>query len=264
MTSPYGTLDQHAQPAAVIEAEADRRSTHIYWENKKGQAPAVDTHYVSDFRVVSVDRRYDPLSCRVSWSDILRYNAENKVTFAEANADIANLAAKLKYSKSPVETVIEYCKWIRDNLTYDSNCNFAGDDVQTILTYRRGHCLHFMNLFKALCNSAGISCRSVKGLNLHTSASEQDLTRHDVQNIHIWTEVMLPGVGWVEVEPIGGEKCFVIPAAYVQNNTHFQNFAVWIQEAGSLSREPKWILKGKTYVNEYSVQHDITFTETKR
>ncbi len=124
---------------------------------------------------------------------MIRYNAENNVTFADPNAEIAQLTAKLKYSKMPCEAVIEFSKWIREHLTYDDNCNFVGDDITTILTYRRGHCLHFMNILKALCSAAGIQCRDVQGLNLFTPDSDADQAHHAPSGFHICAEIFLPG-----------------------------------------------------------------------
>jgi hypothetical protein len=265
-TNPRGALDQHAKPAAIIEAEADNRSTHILFDAKTGQLPNVETHYTSDFRVLSPERRFDSSTCHLDWPDVLRYNSENKIRFADPSSEIAALAAKLKYNKSPIETVTEYSKWIKDNLTYDATCTFDGNDVATILSRQRGHCWHFMALMRALCSASGLQCRQVEGLNLSfpNGTSTYDQSRSDYTNGHVWSEVYFPNVGWIEVEPGAGDKCFNIPSAYIQNNTKFQNYAVWITEQGQAPRLTKWILDGSKYVNDYGVTHKITYSEVRR
>jgi hypothetical protein len=123
-----------------------------------------------------------------------------------------------------------------------------------------------MTVFGALCNAANIQCRAVKGLNLYFASgnSDVDLTRNDYTNGHVWAEVFLPDVGWVEVDPGGGDKCFSIPPSYIQNNTSFQNYSVWVTEQGFAPRLPRWVLSGDKYVSDYGVDHKITFGEVKR
>ena len=89
-------------------------------------------------------------------------------------------------------------------------------------------------------------------------------SRTDYTNAHVWAEVYLPHVGWVEVEPSGSDKCFNIPANYVQNNSDFQNYAVWVDEEGKKPRQPTWNLHGTIFTNDYGVDHKITYNETRQ
>ncbi|MBU6451885.1 MAG: transglutaminase-like domain-containing protein [Cyanobacteria bacterium REEB67] len=264
--APAGAVDQRYQPAAIIEPEKDGRSAHIYWSTTAGLAPAKQFHYVSSFRVVSPERTFDVNSYRVSWSDVNGYNTINKIRFATPRSDIAELAGKLKYNLSPTETVVAYCKWIRENLSYDASVTYLGDDVSAILNNRRGHCMHFLTILDQLCAASGIVTRQVRGLNLESPVGRSAVvqSRSDYTNGHVWVEVYLPQVGWVEVEPTGGEKCFTIPATYIQNNSDFQNYAVWVTEDGQPTHVPKWTLQGKTYVNDYGIEHKITYSESRQ
>ncbi len=265
MKSPYGTLDYHAKPAAVLEAEADKLSTHILFDSKTGQRPGVEAHYVSNFRVVSPERRFDPAFCHVDWQDINRFNAETKVLFPPAGREITELAEKLKYNRSPIQAVVEYCKWIKDNMSYDAFCQTDGNDFSTMLQQRRGHCWHYMSILRGMCNVAGIQARPVTGLYLSCPSGNGStgVWKSEFTNAHVWVEVYFPNVGWVEVEP-NSEKCFNIPAGYIQNNTKFQNFAVWVTEQGRAPRMPNGINNGNSASNEYSVGHNITYIETRR
>lgn len=266
MPSPYGTLDQRAQPAAIIEPEEGNRATHFLWDAKKGQSPNIEMHYISDFRVLSPDRRFDQSSCRLTLDDIAAYNTAHRITLAAPRGEIAEVVRKATENHSACETIVEMSKWIKENFTYDASVTFDGNNLQTILDRRCGHCYHFATLITKLCNGVGIQCRMVKGLNLFSPGgnSDHDQARNDFTNGHVWIEVFLPSVGWIEIEPDGGDKCFSIPASYIQNNTSFQNYAVWVTEEGAKPRLTKWILSGSKYVNDYGLDHKITFREVRR
>jgi transglutaminase-like putative cysteine protease len=266
VAAPAGAVDQRYQPAAIIEPEKDARSAHVYWSTTAGLAPAKQFHYVSSFRVISPDRAFDVNSYRVSWSDVNGYNTINKIRFPAPRTDIAELAGKLKYNLSPTETIVAYCKWIRENLSYDASVTYLGDDVSAILNNRRGHCMHFLTILDQLCAASGIVTRQARGLNLSVPGGRSDVaqSRSDYTNGHVWAEIYLPQVGWVEVEPTGGDRCFSIPSTYIQNNSDFQNYAVWVTEDGQPTRVPKWTLQGKTYVSDYGIEHKITFSDSRQ
>jgi transglutaminase-like putative cysteine protease len=264
--SPGGATDQRYNPVAIIEAEKDKRSTHIYWATRGGLTPNRQLHYISSFKVVSPDRVFDTDSYRVTWSDISSYNSQNKITFKKPRTDIAALANKINYNLTPTDTVKAYCKWIRENLSYDATVPYPGDDTASILAYRSGHCMHFLSIFDQLCGVSGLLTRQAKGLNLASPSGNSAVatSRTDYTNAHVWGEVYLPQVGWVEVEPSGGDKCFNIPATYVQNNSDFQNYAVWLDEEGQKPRMPNWTLHGTIFTNDYGVDHKITFSESSQ
>ena len=57
--------------------------------------------------------------------------------------------------------------------------------------------------------------RTVRGLNLYSPDGRKgrlQAVRVDWTNIHTWTEVYLPTVGWVEADPAHGLNAFAIPA----------------------------------------------------
>ena len=198
---------------------------------------------------------------------MLKYNAEHKLTFPAQPGEISSLAEKLRYNKAPIEAVIEFSKWLKENLTYDASCFTDGNDVLATLGKRRGHCWHYMSLLKSMCNAVGLQCRPVEGLNLffdNGNNNQMVQARVDYTNGHVWAEVFFPDVGWVEVEPNGGDKCYNIPSAYIQNNTKFQNYAVWITEQGRAPRETKWLWSGGKYISDYGVTHKVTFSEDKK
>ena len=66
---------------------------------------------------------------------------------------------------------------------------------------RRGYCEHFASSFTVLMRAAGIPARVVVG---YQGGEVNPLSRHLTvrqSNAHAWSEVLLPGEGWVRVDP---------------------------------------------------------------
>jgi transglutaminase-like putative cysteine protease len=103
--------------------------------------------------------------------------------------------------------------------------------------------------------------RGVSGLNLYSPDGGTDGlqdVRPDFTNIHVWAEVEFPGIGWVEVEPAGGDDAYEIPARYIQNNKWFQNYEVYFEEGGEW-KEPDWNLVQGRWVSPFQLEHIVTY-----
>lgn len=89
-------------------------------------------------------------------------------------------------------------QFVRERLNYQLKGGW--DSVPILLERGTGSCSEYSFVFIALCRSAGIPARYVGGI----------VTRGDdafVDNVfHRWTEVYLPGYGWVTVDPDRGDK----------------------------------------------------------
>lgn len=172
------------------------------------------------------------------------------------------LAVKLKQNHDPANTVIEFSRWLYKNIEYDDTVQNRTDDLATTLKNRRGHCGHTAQLFHGLCRSVGLKTRDVVGLNLTDANGKKTNLPNEWGNTHNWVEVYFPQIGWIEVEPVNGEKCFTIPAAFIQNNTAFQNAAVWVTEP-NINKQALWGYKDGRYQCDYNVVTRITFSESK-
>lgn len=264
-TSPLGATDLRSAPTAKIEAEDDKRSAHFYFEENRNFAPGTQLRYVSSFNAISVKRSFNPSAFRCSWSDCQQYFSQAQ---ANSQSKIANdpevmaLAVKLKANHDPANTVIEFCRWLHQNIEYDDKVQHRTDDLTMTLRNRRGHCGHTAQLFHGLCRSVGLKSRDVLGLNLTDANGKQSNLPNEWGNVHIWVEVYFPKIGWIEVEPVNGEKCFTIPATFVQNNTSFQNAAVWVVESNK-DRQATWGYRDGRYQCDYNAVTRITFSESK-
>ncbi len=93
--------------------------------------------------------------------------------------------------------------WITRDFAYTLNVPLAGpDEVDDFLFDRKqGYCEHFSSSFVVLMRAAGIPARVVTGYagGYRNPIGEYWLVLHS--SAHAWTEVWLPGRGWVRVDP---------------------------------------------------------------
>ena len=260
---PGVTALSYLPKTGKLELEKDRLSAHVYFEDNSQFRPNDVRYFQSEFYVYSSDRDFDPGSRAVIWN---RYTANDHVgaeRIPAVRAEVATIADELKSNRNPVEFVIEASKWIRNELAYDAGVGYGADDVASVMRYRRGHCGHQQAVFKQMCARAGIPYKPVLGLFLHAPDGKDSLSnvRPDFANNHTWCQVCFPEIGWVEVDPGAGEKCFKIPSTLIQNNTAFENYSVWVSEQGRASREPTWTWVGGKFVCDYGVENSITFRD---
>jgi len=253
-TNGYAATDLSFAPeTGKTYYEKDEDSYQVEWEVR--EAPQDKRlSFVSHFKVESVRRHFDSSTCHVQWSD---YHSKRE----EINPKLMKVAERVRKQHPPAEAVLEFCRWIDSNLTYDASVDYGDDDVKSIMKHRKGHCGHYQTIFRALCAGAGIPMRGVSGLNLYSPDGRTDGlqdVRPDFTNIHVWAEVEFPGIGWVEVEPAGGDDAYEIPARYIQNNKWFQNYEVYFEEGGEW-KEPDWNLVQGRWVSPFQLEHIVTY-----
>lgn len=89
-------------------------------------------------------------------------------------------------------------KYIRDRLHYE----LAGgwNVAPQVLERGNGSCSEYTFVFIAMCRAAGIPARYVGSVVVRGDDASTD----DV--FHRWSQVYLPGYGWIHVDPQGGDK----------------------------------------------------------
>ena len=88
--------------------------------------------------------------------------------------------------------------WVRENLEYE---RVGGWDVPTTLIKRgTGSCSEYSFLYIALCRAAGLPARYEGSVVVRGDDASID----DVY--HRWCEVYLPRIGWMPVDPSGGDQ----------------------------------------------------------
>lgn len=247
------------------EYEAKHDSHHILWTENARVNPGQKHQFLSQFKVRSVKRVFRPGDEPISWEEVEALPPLTRASCEERGKEIhpriQRIAEEIMERRAPYEAVMDFCMWIGERIKYDAAFPYETDNISAIITQEKGHCGHQAAVFCQFCAAAGIPVRTVMGLNLYEEDGVGELheTRADFTNIHTWAEIYLPRVGWVEVDPVGGNNPFVIQPHLIQNNRWFQNYSVWVRNAGEM-RQPRWILgeDGK-YESEYAIEHLITF-----
>lgn len=267
----HGATELAFSPGFAEElSHSATESRHLLWTIDGQQKPGTKLVFSSALTVASTDRTLDLKAVRTKWQD---YAAppEDKMAVVDpavakaVHPELAKVAAKFKATLPPAQSVQAMCKWIVDTFRYDASVAFAATDVPSIMQKKCGHCGHQATLLQQLTASAGIPIRTVWGMNLYaqdgrTSALQK--VRADYTNIHTWAEVYFPGVGWVEVDTGLGSNAFSLPAHLIQNNRWFQNYSIWLREAG-LDKQPTWTAVSGGFRSDYGVEHIISYSKRK-
>ncbi len=109
--------------------------------------------------------------------------------FLELNDSIKAKAASIAGSETdPLKKARLFYDWTRGNMKYEWPVlvRGAGEALKTC----KGDCGQYSYLYIALCRSANIPSRLVSGFMLAP----------DTLSYHVWSEIQLPGLGWVPVD----------------------------------------------------------------
>jgi transglutaminase-like putative cysteine protease len=183
--------------------------------------------FESRYDLASADRRFKAEHVRLQWDDFLPPDRDRN----PAPVGVVALAEEV-HKATPLESIAALCYWIRHFSGYDASVSHEASDVAQTLLVGRGQCGHHANLFAAVMKVWGIPCRIVSGIRLK-STSELWTDQND-WNRHAWVEVLLPEVGWVEVEPRASNDPYFQPAELIRNSG-VQSHASWIYKEGKWS-----------------------------
>jgi transglutaminase-like putative cysteine protease len=182
--------------------------------------------FESRFEIQSADRRFRSEDFKLSWSDFLPGQAD-----ALPPPGVSLLATEVRQD-TPLASIRALSDWLERNSRYDGYSYHDSSDVAQTLLLGRGHCGHHAYLFAAVMKAWGIPCRIVSGFRL--SPTSELWNQENDWNRHVWVELLLPEVGWVEVEPRSRRDPFFHPAELVRNSG-VQSHVSWILKGGSWS-----------------------------
>lgn len=176
-----------------------------------------ETDYVSTFELLSADRELKTSGLVIRWADLPRDIDEAMKGLAPLptpNARVRDAAAQIqRKAKDVIDGLTDFARWVNQNVAYTPGVSYASDDLDAICRGGGGHCGHRATVYLALCRAAGIPARRVVGyalLNHAPTAGGVDDT-----NRHVWVQVNLPTLGWVEVEPAPRGSPFALSYAFV-------------------------------------------------
>lgn len=101
-----------------------------------------------------------------------------------------------------VNTLVAMNQWIHDHIAYERRDEGEAMTPSETLRRRRGACRDTAVLLAAALRAQGLAARLVSGF-LWESASDPAERKAD-SALHAWTEVFLPGAGWIGMDPSNG------------------------------------------------------------
>src|SRR3984957_2887255 len=100
--------------------------------------------------------------------------------------------------RDPLEFVLDLNALLYSNIAYVPKSTSVDSPINHALESRQGVCQDFAHIMIGLTRRIGIPCRYVSGYLFH-KAGEQ--IRSSEGATHAWEETLLPGTGWVGLDP---------------------------------------------------------------
>lgn len=195
------------------------------------------TDYVSTFDVVAADHELKSSGLALRWDDLPKDLAEamkDLPPLPVAPERLRDVVAQIRKKKNDLlDGVTAMAAWVRAHIAYTGGVAYGINDLDAILRGGAGHCGHRATVFLALCQAAGIPARRVVGYALENKDGLID--GHEDANRHVWVEISLPTLGWIEVEPAPAVTPFAIPFNYLRNPGDFQSCRVTGRKDGERS-----------------------------
>lgn len=219
---PLGVAQVAFSPEGASEAPT-RSEGGFAWTWDVADPTVSEADYVSTFELLSADRELKTSGLEIPWADLPKDTAEilkGLPPLPAANPALREAVAAIqKKRRNVIDALADFTQWVSQNIAYAPGVAYGSDDLDAICKGRGGHCGHRATVFLALCQAAGIPARRVVGFALLNHPRDgRSLTGGigaDDSNRHVWVQVNLPGLGWVEVEPAPHGSPFALSYLFV-------------------------------------------------
>jgi transglutaminase-like putative cysteine protease len=102
-----------------------------------------------------------------------------------------------------VATLVELTKTLHQTISYERREEGAAQSPAQTLRRQRGACRDTAVLLAEMLRDLGLAARVVSG---YLREADEEVRRAE-GSLHAWTEVFLPGAGWVGLDPTNGIFC---------------------------------------------------------
>jgi transglutaminase-like putative cysteine protease len=140
--------------------------------------------------------------------------AENLKPYLKCEQAGPKLQAWLKHFKVPgdinsAQFLFHLNKTLAEQIKYNIRMEPGVQSCEETLTSKTGSCRDSAWLLVQICRHLGLAARFVSGYLVQLKADEKSLDgpsgpAEDFTDLHAWTEVYLPGAGWIGLDPTSG------------------------------------------------------------
>ncbi len=129
---------------------------------------------------------------------------EREVLAAFMVAEKVDLPSALRpmSGSETVNALVAMNQWIHTHIAYERREEGEAYAPDETLRIRRGACRDTAVLLAAALRAQGLAARLVSGFLWESASSPAERTADSA--LHAWTEVFLPGAGWVGMDPSNG------------------------------------------------------------
>lgn len=187
--SPVETLDR------IVDDYGNEYVYYEFFNIAPGDSRTVELRY----RVVVNELHFDWVNCQ---GEVIDDFLDSETYLNTTSSEITGIAGSIADADADLCTNSRiFYDYVIDNLNYVA---YNPDDVGAMGALRNGggDCTEFADLTITLHRAGGIPARFLEGVT-YDPYYDTTITYNEVK--HDWTEVYLPGIGWVPVDATWGQ-----------------------------------------------------------
>ena len=144
-----------------------------------------------------------------AYPEASRHELASFLTVAESGELLRDWLQRFQASEKPagrgtVALLVRVNERLKQDIAYVTRPEHGVQSCEETLKLRRGSCRDSGWLFAQVLRHLGIAARFVSGYLIQLAGESPDAPTTDRADLHAWTEVYLPGAGWVAFDPSSG------------------------------------------------------------
>jgi len=210
--TPIVSYSLDITPDCEISWHFDQLANHIARALFPGRTDnfRVEVNLIADLSPINafgflLDRDYEDFP--FTYSAELEHDLRPFLGVTQCGQLLPSLTSKLSRNPQPtVSFLVGLNAVVREEVQYVTRMESGVQSCEETLRLGTGSCRDSAWLLVQICRQLGIAARFVSGYLIQTSEADESAVRSklDSADLHAWTEVYVPGAGWVGMDPTSG------------------------------------------------------------